>query len=267
MLDYLNSLSVKELATLVCSFFVGFTWLGALFIRPFLQAIMRPYASNNQVIGSFVSMYGMFYGILMGLLAVAAYQNKIDVEMMIQSEGTALMGLFRNATSYPETVRVPLQESVRDYTRFVIEHEWPKMNKGQFPRGGKPLIDDLQSKITRFEPKTNGQFILHTETTRQFYEFLQLRAARLYNSTSGIPKIMWFVVILGAFLSIFLIWMFTMSLMSNLVLGGLLSFFIGTMISLIIILDRPLRGDSGISAQGFQLLLKFMNDVLGRPAG
>jgi hypothetical protein len=39
------------------------------------------------------------------------------------------------------------------------------------------------------------------------------------------------------------------------------------MISLILVLDRPLRGEFGISPELFQLLLKFINDMLGQPSG
>jgi len=78
---------------------------------------------------------------------------------------------------------------------------------------------------------------------------------------------MWYVVLLGALLSIFLVWLFDMSLIAEFFLGGLMSFFIGTMISLILVLDRPLRGEFGISPEVFQLLLRFINDMLGQPAG
>lgn len=124
------------------------------------------------------------------------------------------------------------------------------------------LINELQQQITGFEPKTSGQYILHAETTKQFYEFLEFKAERRYNATSGIPEIMWFVVLLGAFLTVFLVWLFNMSLIAQLFLGGLLSFFIGIMVSLIVVLDRPLRGDFGISPEVFELLLKFMNNML-----
>jgi hypothetical protein len=203
----------------------------------------------------------------MGLLAVSAYQNKATVERSIMAEGTAVLALFRNVTAYPDQARVPLQESLRDYTLFVIDTEWPQMRRGEFAEGGMPLIDQLQQQITSFEPKTSGQHILHAETTNRFYEFLELRAERLYNATSSIPEIMWFVVLLGAFLSIFLVWLFNMSLIAGLFLGGLLSFFIGTVISLIMVLDQPLRGDFGISPEVFQLLLEFMNNMLSQPAG
>ncbi len=267
MLEQLYNLSAMQLATLVCTAFVLFTWVGAIFIRPFFRLLVRSQPDLNTVLGNFVSLYGIFYGILMGLLAVSAYQNMATVEKSITAEGTAVLALFRNVTAYPEQARVPLQASLRDYTQFVIDDEWPVMRRGEFTEGATQLIDQLQQQITEFEPKTSGQHILHAETTKQFYEFLEIRAERRYNATTGIPEIMWFVVLLGAFLTIFLVWLFNMSLIAQLFLGGLLSFFIGIMVSLIMVLDRPLRGDFGISPEVFELLLEFMNKVLGQPAG
>ena len=65
----------------------------------------------------------------------------------------------------------------------------------------------------------------------------------------------------------FLIWLFNMSLVAHLILGGLMSFFVGSMITLIIVLDRPLRGEYGIDPENFRILLNFMNTMMGVPAG
>lgn len=267
MIDALRDLPAGQLALVVCMFFVGLTWVGAIFIRPFLRLFVRSNLDVNSLLGNFVSIYGVFYGILMGLLAVAAYQNKVDVEQAISSEVTSAFALFRNVSAYPESVRQSLQEAVRDYVRFAIQGEWPAMRKGEIAQGGMPLINRMQDLITAFEPATTGQGILHAETTRQFYSFLERRAVRLLSATTGIPGFMWFVVVLGAVISIFLVWLFDMSVLAEIFLGGLMSFFVGAMISLILILDQPLRGEFGISPEMFRVLLDFMNKVLGQPAG
>jgi hypothetical protein len=267
MIDYLSNLPTGLMATLVCLFFVVATWLGAIFIRPFFRLLVRTQPDLNSLLGNFVSMYGMFYGILMGLLAVAAYQNMVDVERSIEAEGQTLLSLYRSVSVYPEGAREPLQDTLREYTEFVIDIEWPLMRKGEMNTGGMPLINRLQQQLTDFEPATPGQVILHSETISQFYQFLEHRAVRLYSAMSGLPGTMWYVVLLGAFVSIFLTWMLNMTLVAHLFLGGILSFYIGTMVSLIMVLDRPLRGDYGISPEVFQLLLRFMNNMLGQPAG
>jgi hypothetical protein len=267
VLEQLYNLSGAQLVMLVCTIFVLFTWVGAIFVRPFFRVLVRSQPDLNTVLGNVVSMYGIFYGILIGLLAVSAYQNKAAVERSIASEGMALHGLMRNAAAYPEHVRDPLRQSLREYTQFVIDSEWRQMRRGEIPRGGRPYIDELQRHLVAFEPQSAGQQILHAETTKLFFEFLKFRVERLYNSTTGLPEIMWFVVLLGAFLSIFLVWMFNMSLVSQLFLGGLLSFFVGIMVSLIMVLDRPLRGDFGIPPEVYELLLQFMNNVIGQGRG
>jgi hypothetical protein len=267
MIESLQNLPPGYLTTLVCLFFVGLTWFGAIFIRPILRALVHLQGDINGVLGNFVSIYGIFYGILMGLLAVAAYQNKVDIEEALTTEGVALFAYFRNISAYPEGVRQPMLESARDYTRFVIDAEWPQMRRGEHATGGMPLINHMQELLTAFKPGNAGEVILHTEATRQFYRFLEMRALRLLSAQTGIPGFMWYVVTLGALLSIFLVWLFDMSLLAHIFLGGLMSFFVGTMISLILILDRPLMGGYGIEPVNFQLLLNFMNNVLGQPAG
>jgi hypothetical protein len=255
------------MATLVCLFFVVATWLGAIFIRPFFRLLVRSQPDLNTLLGNFVSMYGMFYGILMGLLAVAAYQNMVEVERAITQEGQNLVSLFRSVSAYPEAVRKPMQETLREYTQFVIDEEWPAMRKGKVATTGMSIISRFQQQLTDFEPATPGQEALHSESIGLFYQFLEYRSLRLYSVKSGIPGSMWYVVLLGAFVSIFLTWMLNMTLIAHLFLGGILSFFIGTMVSLILVLDRPLRGDYGISPEVYQLLLRFMNSMLGQPAG
>jgi hypothetical protein len=267
MIDLLRDLPAAQLAAVVCLSFVLFTWLGIITVRPLLRRFVQTETDINGVVSNFVSIYGVFYGILMGLLAVAAYQNRADVGQAVAAEGTSLYAVFRSANSFPEAVRVPLQTTVRDYVQFVIDKEWPAMRKGEFAQGGMPVINKLQGQLAAFEPATPGQQIMLAETTRQFYTFLEHRAVRLYSVTTGIPGIMWSVVLLGAVISIFFIWLFDMTLRAQFLLGGLMSFFIGAMISLIVVLDSPLKGEFGLSPEVFQLLLGFMNKVLGNPAG
>jgi hypothetical protein len=266
MIESLNNLPTATMAILICLFFVGLTWIGAIFIRPFFRLLVRSQPDLNSLLGNFVSMYGIFYGILMGLLAVSAYQNKVDVERAITIEGQGLVSLYRSLSVLPEGQGMPLQETLRDYVQYVIDEEWPVMRRGVHNPSDNKIINQFQQQLDAIEPVTAKQEILYAEAVGLFYQFLQNRALRLHSATSGIPPIMWYVVLLGAFVSIFLTWMLSMTLVAHLFLGGILSFFIGTMVSLILVLDRPLRGEHGISPEVFQLLLKFFNTLLGQPA-
>lgn len=70
---------------------------------------------------------------------------------------------------------------------------------------------------------------------------------------TGIPAMMWYVVGVGAVISVILIWVFEARLRTLFFLGGLVSFFTATMISLIVVMDNPFRGgELAASADAFE---------------
>jgi len=81
---------------------------------------------------------------------------------------------------------------------------------------------------------------------------------RLFSVHTGIPAVMWYVVIAGAVINVALVLLFDMRLVTHLVLGGLLSAYLGTMIFLIAAMDNPFRGEVSISTEPFEDLYAHM---------
>ena len=81
---------------------------------------------------------------------------------------------------------------------------------------------------------------------------------RLHSVTTGIPAVMWYVVLIGALINISIVWMFEMRFLAHLLLGGMLVFFLGAMIFLIAAMDNPLRGEVSVSSEAFELVYKSM---------
>ncbi len=150
---------------------------------------------------------------------------------------------------------------LRDYTQFVIEKAWPLQRQGIVPSGAVKQVAAIEERMAAFEPQTKSQEALHETTLRQFNTFFEYRRARLYSVTSGIPGVLWYTVAMGALLNIVLMWLFDLRLGLHLLLGGILSFFFATMISLIVLMDHPFRGDVSVSPQAFQLIYdQLMNE-------
>ena len=70
----------------------------------------------------------------------------------------------------------------------------------------------------------------------------------------SIPGVFWYVVLIGAAMNVVLIWMLDMRFFAHLVLGGLVSFFLGVMIFLIAAMDHPLRGAVRIDPAAYRLI-------------
>jgi hypothetical protein len=254
MFYWIYDLPTWTVAALFAATFVGLSWFGAIFICPLLRLIFRKQAGWNDIVGYFLSFFSVIYGLLLGLLAVATYQNLSDVDKAVALEATALASLYRDVSSYPEPNRTELQDLLREYTRYVIEEAWPLQRKGIVPAGGIDRITAFQARLTPFEPQTKGQEALHAEALHQFNNLLERRRTRLYSVETSIPAFIWYTVVVGALINMLLVWMFDIGFAAHLVLGGLTAFFTATMLCLIALMDNPYRGELSVSPEAFQLI-------------
>jgi hypothetical protein len=78
-----------------------------------------------------------------------------------------------------------------------------------------------------------------------------VRRTRLANIAGSIPGVLWYVVLMGAALNILLFWMFDMRFLVHMILGGIVAFFLGMMILIIVNHATPFRGDVTVGADPF----------------
>lgn len=233
---------------------VGFCWFGGIFFRPILRIFVEGRDTGNEIVGYILSCFGVFYGLLLGLIAVASYQNLEEVEDNVAREVAALDALYQDVTTYPAPHGQNLRWLLRDYCRYVFKYAWDDYSKAEIPAGEQTRITAFHERLLAFEPETETQKIVHAETIRQFSDFLESHRVRESSITTGIPVVMWYVVLVGAILNIVLVWLFDMRLITQLFLGGILAFFLGTMILLIGVMDRPFQGAVSVSSKPFEIL-------------
>ncbi len=258
MFYWIYDIPTKELAILIAGSFVLFYWVGCLFFRPILRQFVRARSETNAIVGNVLSCHGVFYGLLLGLLAVAAYQNYSQAEANVAEEAVALATVYEDVHSYPEPYGQYLRWLLRGYCRYEIKYAWPLQQKGIVPEGGRPRIIAVQERLLSFKPQDPSEEIVHAETLRKFNDYLERRRVRLQSVTTGIPAVMWYVVLVGAVVNIAILWLLDMKFITQLFLGGLVSFFLGSMIFLVAELDNPFRGGLGIQPRAFEAVHALM---------
>ncbi len=254
MLHWIYDLSIRELAFWGAIISVGYYWIGCVLLRPILRPFVRSRFGSNEVVGNVLSCFGVFYGLLLGLIAVAAFQNASEVDANVAREAASLNALYEDVSTYPEPHRQNLQWLLRDYCRYVIKYGWPEYRQGKIPTGSETRIEAFHERMLAFEPETKTQEIVHAETLRQFNVFLEHHRVREHSVKTGLPAFMWYVVLLGAVLNIALLWGFDMNFVTHLLLGGVLALFLGQLIILVAVTDNPFRGEQGVSAEAFETL-------------
>ena len=231
---------------LFCSVFVAFTWIGTLGMRRTIHSWIHGDARTNEMVGIALSSFFVLFGLLLGLLAVATYQNYANIGDIVDKEASSLSALYRDVGGYPQPIRGQLQERLREYTRYTIEEGWEQQRRGIAPKGESVRSGLIVRTMLSFEPSKKSEEIIHAEALRQGNQRIQLSRARMSNITTGLPAVLWWVVAFGAVLNLVLIWMQDMEIHVHLILGAILASILATVIFLIAELDNPFRGEVAI---------------------
>jgi hypothetical protein len=234
----------------LCLFAIG----GLLLVRRRVLPRLRIHHEDSHFSGAMVHSVMVFYGLALALIAVNVFETYADVSKIISQEATALAVLYRDVSTYPEPIRSQLRKEVRDYVDYVIHEAWP-LQRGQVPSGGVERMNRFQDTLITFEPATEGQKLLHSETLRAYNNMIQARRLRLDAVSTGLPGLMWIVILLGAVISLSASFFFKVEdVRLHGILVTLLAMFVGLVIFMTFALDRPFRGDLGVRPDPYQLI-------------
>jgi len=136
--------------------FVGVTGLGIWLFHAVVHSWLYGERGVNDLVGFAFSSFSVLYDLLLGLLAVAAYQNFSAVSDIATREAAALTSLYLATKGFPPAFRDELQSDLREYTRTVIEESWPLQRKGIVPRGGIVKVMKFRADLVSFEPSNSA---------------------------------------------------------------------------------------------------------------
>lgn len=234
---------------------------GLFLARRFLIHRFHSSEGINDAISGTVQAIGVFYGITVGLIAVAVWNTYSQAGDLVSREAASIGAIYRDVGGYPSPLREQLRSSVREYTVFVIEKVWPAQQGGHIPEGGGEILDNLQTALFSFEPSTAGQAALHSETLRAYNHLLEYRRLRVDAVESGLSNIMWAVIWAGAIISIGVAYFFRIDDPKlHALLVSLMAGFLAIVIFMIVINDKPFYGSVSVSADPYKLVLERVID-------
>jgi hypothetical protein len=245
MFDWIYDYPPGWIAGAFALFLAIVTWAGILLFRPKVHRWLHAERPANEMVIAALNSFAVVYGILIGLIAVEVYQNYNSMGDIVSKEAMSLSALYRDVSGFPQPLRAQLEEKLRAYIREVVEVSWPQQRRGIAPTGESDRLTDFYDQLLSVDPKEKRHELLFAQTLREFNALAESRRARLSNVDAGIPSILWWVVLIGGAFHIVLVWLFDMEKHIHLILGGMLSAYIGLVIAFIAVMDRPFRGEIG----------------------
>jgi Protein of unknown function (DUF4239) len=261
---WIYELSPLQAALVMVAFIEAVSLAGLFLARRFLLPRFHYTEGVNEAVSGTVQAIGVFYGITVGLIAVGVWNTNSNASDLVSKEAAAIAAVYRDVSEYPAPVRDELRAKLREYTVFIIEQAWPAQQKGngQVLSGGVRILDDFQRKLYAFEPSTQGQTAMHSETLRAYNILIEYRRLRIDAVGSGLSSVMWAVIWVGAIISIGVAYFYRLEdpkLHATLV--ALMGGFLAMVLFMIIINDKPFYGYISISSDPYKLILDRLIDL------
>lgn len=242
---------------LVCmAFFVSFSLLGAFLFRQFFEKWMGLKASNNEVVGNFLSVSGLFYGITLGLISVGTFDNFQSAETSVSQEASALNGLYRAVNLLEKNDKNALKILLKDYAQYMVGEGWQLQQQGKLPKGTSKIVNRFEEILSSYTIESEKDKIVFAEVLTQNSKLSEKRRERINHVQQGLPAAVWLVLFVGAFIVTALTWLLVIANQKlDIVVNTLCGVLLGSLIFLIAAMDNPFRGEFSVSSEPFQLLI------------
>jgi len=265
-MNWFHQLSSGELGAIVVvvTLLVSMTGL-AVTARKVRETKLHEALDNGAIAGLLAALIGI-YAVAAGLTAVAVWGNTGDAAANVGREAAAINVLWHDLGGYPQPVRNETRGAVMDYTKYVIDIEWPLHRKGQAPSLTVAQVERFQDRLFGFEPATEGQKVLHGQTIAAYNKLLEARRLRLQAvEDTALPVELWVVVLL---LGVFAISSCFLLRVDSFAMHATITILVAAPIALILyfiaVTDRPFQGGVSVSAEPYRAILeKIMVPELG----
>ena len=239
--------------------------VGALFVRRRVGTDVL--ALHNDVAGFIYAVVGVVYAVLLGFTAIIVWEQFRDAQDNVEREADALVDLYRNSRVFPLEARNAVELHIRTYSRLVVEKEWPAMAASQSSTEVWDEYNQLWQTYHEFEPADEQERLWYAESLHRLNELADSRRGRLLSVQSGVPDVMWAVLIGGGVITIGFSFLFgTRNARAQAIMTAGLSLMIGGVLLSIFALQGPFTGITRVDPAPFHQVGRIL-DRWHQPAG
>ena len=220
---------------------------------------------HNEVAGFIYAVVGVVYAVLLGFTAIIVWEQFRHAQEGVEREANALASLYRGAQVFPPDVRKQVEVVLRAYVRVVVEKEWPAMAEGKSSPEAWATYNQLWRIYHDFRPEDDHQRIWYAESLQRMNDLGDHRRDRLLSIRSGVPGVIWAVLIGAGAITIGFSFFFGTrnARAQGLMIAGL-SVTIGVVLLSIVALERPFAGFTRVEPDPFHQVVEIL-DQWGEP--
>ncbi len=245
------------LGVLIVGFAIVASAIGVLVVRHLVPH--RLLKEHNDLAGAIFATLGVTYAVVLAFVVVIVWQQFDRASLNIEREVNVVADLYWDAKGLSPDFGAISRALLKDYVKAVIDDEWRVMARGGRSSRVQAVVEKMWALYADYSPRTKTEEIFFNESVRKLNELGELRRSRLMDASTGVHPLLWFVLIIGAAITIVFTFFFgagdpKVQMVMVVFLATLLSLILFT----ILVLDFPFTGDMSILPREFERLLAAM---------
>lgn len=264
MVDWFYETSAGITLPLFVGGFIVVSCVIVLALRPVIARMVDDPKDWDRALAHVISTFGVFFGILLALVAVSVYENFSYTRQAVIEESSRVGALYRATAGMPHDIKDPMRELIREYMLSVIEEDFPAQQRGILPTASERQVDELELLVHLANAETRDEQAELAQMLETFDAFVESRRARIDATSLALPPLLWAVIWVGAAVNAVLIaFIAVKGRRLHLLMAGLLALFIGLVIFVTADMDHPYAGSIAVDPGPFERVLRQVIDDPG----
>jgi len=214
---------------------------------------------NNEVAGFKFAVIGVFYAVMLAFIVIAVWEDFRKTEEAVRDEAKAVVDLHRVTFALPVAGGAEIRNHLIAYTNDVREYEWATMAVGEPSDIVVKDLDRLSRAIFDINPQSWQELALYQDALRLLAVMTDNRNERLDSSGGSMPRILWFVLIVGGLITLgYPAFFGSTNLVAQILMTAALAELVALAMLLGLAFDYPFSGEVHISAYPFDQALRQM---------
>lgn len=284
LLLFFAALSAWKAAILLVILPTAAAMAGSVLVRQIFG--LERLAINNEVAGFKFAVVGIVYGLLLTLATISAWDKFSEAHVAVIEEGAAANAIYQLANG-PEEDQLAVRAALGKYLTLAVDKDWPAMETEQDSEEVSGALRELYANVIRLIQRASvarAQIIapaqtkaagraqkgavvpapseamaqaLAIELIKQLDNITKSRRTRTHLSGGIVPIMMWYVLIIGAALTVVFTFFFGLAnTVAQVLMTGILAAMIFMSLLMTLSFDHPFTGPVHIGPEPLKDLLK-----------
>ena len=241
--------------------FTGLAMMGPFLVR--LRIRLAHLRGNNEVAGFKFAVIGVLYAVLLAFVVIIAWERFHDAEKALAAEAGSAATVYRLAEGLGAEAAVAVRSGMSAYLKSVLDEDWPAMAAGHSHPATSRALSAVYHEVVHYRPADLHDADLQEDLLRELDQVTRARRERLVMAEGSVHEVIWFVLFLGAALTISFTFFFgTENLIAQSLMTGILAAIILSAVLVVIALDRPYTGAVAVSKEPIRSILGDMGGPL-----